>query len=440
MDKLFENKWFIKISSITIAVLLFLMVNADTNTPTTGGLPGITDGSRVIEEADLNIYYDDENYVLTEAPETVQATLRGPQNVLTFSQVTQGQQEFYVDLTDYEAGVYYESVEHRGFPADLSISIVPMTVRIVIQEQQTASFPVEVDIVNEGLLAEGYVVGEPELNPTTVDVRDGIGIIDQIASALTIIDVEGASDDITGSFPVSFVDSSGTEMDLTADPAAVDVRIPVTAPNKSVPVRAGREGSLNPGMTIDSISFNPAEVTIFGPVDVINDISFVDLEDIDLSNVNGSVVVDRDIIVPDGVESVDPETVQVTIDVTEASERVFDDFEISIENETDSQEITFVDPSEGVFDLAVSGSEELLQRVERGDLQAVIDVEGLENGEHELRVTFDGPQHLRFLDEGLTVTIDITDGQVAAVNESENAEDPENEQLTEEEPTDRDSS
>lgn len=441
MDKLFEKKWFIKVSSITIAVLLFLMVNADTTTVNTGGIPGITDGSRVIEEAELNVYYDEENYVLAEAPETVQATLRGPQNVLTFSQVTEGQQEFYVDLTDHEPGVHYERVEHRGFPADLSISIVPMTVRIVIQEQQTASFPVEVDILNEALIAEGYVIGEPEVEPSTVDVRAGQGVIEQIAGAKAVIDVEAADEEISGSFPVAFVDENGTEMELTADPAAVDVRIPITAPNKSVPVQAEREGSLEDGMVIDSIDFSPSEVTVFGPVDVINDIDVVNLTAIDLNAVDGSVVIERDVMVPEGVESVDPETIQVTINLEEESERVFDDFEIVVENVSDEQEVSFVEPENGVIDLTVSGSEELLERLERADLQAKVDAEGLEDGEHELTVNFDGPQHLQFLDEGLTVTIEILNGQTASVSESENDNDNNgNEQSDEEEPNDSDSS
>ncbi|AOM84291.1 CdaR family protein [Salisediminibacterium beveridgei] len=439
MDKLFEKKWFIKVSSITIAVLLFLMVNADTTTINTGGIPGITDGSRVIEEAELNVYFDEENYVLAEAPETVQATLRGPQNVLTFSQVTEGQQEFYVDLTDHEPGVHYERVEHRGFPADLSISIVPMTVRIVIQEQQTASFPVDVDIVNEGLIAEGYVLGEPEIDPSTVDVRAGQGTIEQIAQAKAVIDVEAVNEDITGSFPVAFVDENGTELELTANPAAVDILIPITAPNKSVPVQAEREGSLADGMVIDSIDFSPSEVDVFGPVDVINDIDIINVAAIDLSTVDGSVVIEREVMVPEGVESVEPETIQVTINIEEESERVFDDFEIDVENASDEQEVTFVQPENGMFDLTIGGSETLLERLVRDDLQASIDVEGLEDGEHDLTVNFDGPQHIQFLDEGLTVAVEISNGQTASISESDN-DNSSDDESDEEEPNDSDTS
>ena len=427
MDKLFEKKWFIKVGSVAIAILLFLMVNSDGTTTTTGGLPGITDGSRVIEEAQLNVYYDDENYVLTEAPETVQATLRGPQNVLTFSQVTQGQQEFFVDLTDKEPGVHYERVQHRGFPADLSISIVPMTVRVVIQEQQTVSFPVEVDIENEGMVAEGYQIGDPVVDPSTVDVRAGIGIVEQIAGARASVNVEGADNDVSGSFPVVFVDSTGTELELTANPAAVDITVPITAPNKTVPVRIGREGELDEGLAIGDISFDPSEVTIYGPVDIINDISFVDVDPLDLSGLDGSVVTEKDVIVPQGVESVDPETVDVSVDVVEEAQRVFQDYEIIVENESEEQAVTFVEPDGGVFDLTVTGSDDLLQRLERSDIQASIDVEGLEEGEHEVEVTFEGPQHLRFADEGLTVVIEIGNGDITAANNEPNDEEEEEE-------------
>ncbi len=108
LDKLFNKKWFIKVSSIVIAIMLFLMVNMDNVANQPGGLPGVTDGSRVLEEVDLQVYYDEENHVLTEAPEFVQVNLRGPQNVLTVAQVTQAQQELFIDLSDMEAGIHYE--------------------------------------------------------------------------------------------------------------------------------------------------------------------------------------------------------------------------------------------------------------------------------------------------------------------------------------------
>jgi YbbR domain-containing protein len=433
MDKWFNRNWFIKLSSLVIAIMLFLMVNMDGTPNQPGGIPGITDGSRVMEEVELTVYYDEENYVLTEAPETVQVTLRGPQNILTLAQVTQPQQEVFVDLTDKEQGVYYERVQHSGFPSDLTLSIVPMTVRVTIQEKQTVSFPVEVELINEGQMEEGYVVGTPEVTPSTVDITAAQGMIEQIVSAKAVIDLSSRDTSFEESVAVTFYDENGNDLELNADPPAVEVSVPVTSPNKEVPVRLGREGQLPDGMAIDTVRLNPENVTIYGPVDVINDITFIDLPDIDLSDISGDETFELEVPLPDGVESASPETVTVDIEVTEEEEREFSDFSIDVEGLDDNQSIEITSPNNGQFDLVVKGSSTLLGRLERSELQALLNVEGLEAGEHEANIEISGPQNLRFPQQGMTVTFVITETSRGAVsqantNQEKNDEDDDDEE------------
>ncbi|UJW56179.1 YbbR-like domain-containing protein [Bacillus sp. A116_S68] len=428
MDNWFNRNWFIKLSSLVIAIMLFLMVNMDGTPNQPGGIPGITDGSRVMEEVALTVYYDEENYVLTEAPETVQVTLRGPQNILTLAQVTQPQQEVYVDLTDKEQGVYYERVQHSGFPSDLTLSIVPMTVRVTIQEKQTVSFPVEVELINEGQMEEGYVVGTPEVTPSTVDITAAQGMIEQIVSAKAVIDLSSRDSSFEESVAVIFYDENGNDLELNADPPAVEVSVPVTSPNKEVPVRLGREGQLPDGMAIDTVRLNPENVTIYGPVEVINDITFVDLPNIDLSEISGDETFELEVPLPDGVESVSPETVAVDIEVTEEEEREFSDFSIDVEGLEDNQSIEITSPDNGQFDLIVNGSSTLLGRLERSELQALLDVDGLEAGEHEANIEISGPQNLRFPQQGMTVTFIITEtprGSVSQANTNQEKNDEE---------------
>ncbi|PYZ91910.1 hypothetical protein CR194_17050 [Salipaludibacillus keqinensis] len=409
MDKLFNKSWFIKVSSLVIAFMLFLMVNMDNAGNQPGGIPGVTDGSRVLEEVDLHYYYDDENYVLTEGPEFVQVTLRGPQTALTMAQVNQAQQELYVDLAGKEAGVHYERVQHRGFPADLSLSVVPMTVRVTLQEKQTASFPVDVELENEGQIEEGYVVGTPEVNPSSVDVTAAQGLIEQIATARANVDISDRNSSFEDSVPVVFYDQNGNDLGLNADPPAVEVHVPITSPNKEVPIRIGRDGELPDGVAIDSISTQPESVTIFGPVNVINEISFIDLSSIDLTEITNDTSFELTVPVPEGVERVEPETITVEVEATEEAEREFSDFQITVEGLEDGQAVEFLSPEDGLFDFIVKGSSSALERLDRGDLEASIDVEDLSEGEHELTLDINGPQNLRFEQRGMNVTFILSE-------------------------------
>lgn len=374
--------------------MLFLMVNADNNNQP-GGIPGVTNGSRVLEEVDLTVYYDEDRHVLTEAPESVQVTLRGPQNVLTLLQLANPRFELYVDLRGREAGVYYERVNHRGFSPDLSVSVLPVTVRVTIQDKQTVSFPVEIELTNRGQIEEGYTVGTPTVSPSNVDITGAQGLVEQIASVRAVVDVSGRNATFQQATGLVVLDQSGNEININTDPPVVDVTVPITSPNKEIPVRIDREGNLPPGIAIESITADPNTVTIFGPVSVINDISFIDGITVDLSEITEDTSIEVSIPVPQGVERIEPETITITIDITEEEEREFSDFQIEAIGLPEDREFSFINPEEGAITLTLMGSSNVLNRIERNDLQLYIDLDGLAVGEHTVPLQFNGPQNVR---------------------------------------------
>ncbi|UTR12565.1 CdaR family protein [Evansella sp. LMS18] len=413
MDKWFNNTWVIKGISLLIAVMLFLMVNLENRGPQPGGIPGITNGSRVLEEVQLNIYYDEDQYVVTEAPESVQVTVRGPQNVLTMLQIGPEDYEVYLDLREREAGTHYERVRHRNFPPDLSVSIVPMTVRVTIQEKQTVSLPVEIELINAGEIEEGYSAGTPSVQPSNVDITAAQSVVDQIAGVRAVVDLAGRDGTFQETAGVEVLDEAGNVMDLNTDPPAVEVMVPITSPNKEVPVRIEREGQLPGGLAIESIVTDPEEVTIFGPVDVINDISFIDGITLDLSDISGSGTYEVEVPVPRGVESVSPETINVIVEVTEEETREFSDFPIEVTGieENEGYEYEFIIPEDGVVDFQLYGSPNVLGRISREDLQIYADAEGLDPGEHTLPLQFSGPQNVRASINRSSVRIVITENE-----------------------------
>lgn len=431
LDKLFNRNWFIKLSSLVIAIMLFLMVNMDNSVGTPGGFPG-NEGSNVFEEVDLEVYYDEESYVLTEAPESVQVNLRGPQSLLVQAKITQGTQELFIDLEGKGAGVHYERVQHNGFPSNVTVSIVPMTVKVTIQERQTVSIPVEIELLNEGEIEEGYVVGIPSTTPSSVDVTAAEGIVEQISVVRAEVDLTGRNASFTESVPVIIYDENGNEMDLIASPPALEVDVPITSPNKEVPIRIGRNGELPEGVAIDTISTDPESVTIFGPVDVINDISFINLSSINLTEITTDEEFELEVPVPAGVEKVEPEKITVEVEATQEEDREFSDFEIEVIGLENDQSIEFNSPVQGLFPLVVKGSPDVLERLERQDLQASIDVEGLTEGEHEEQLSITGPQNLRFQQDDMSVSFTISEnnGSVRSNETTEDSEDNEGSQDT----------
>ncbi|MFA9556532.1 YbbR-like domain-containing protein [Evansella sp. AB-rgal1] len=410
MDKWFHNTWFIKGISLLIAIMLYLVVNMESGTNQPGGLP-ITHGTKYLGEVELNVLYDEENYVITDvSSETVEVNLRGPQAILTSLSLERPvRYELFVDVRDMEPGEYYVEVQHRNFPSDISVNIQPRNVRVIIQERQTISVPVQIELVNEGDIEAGYTIGTPTSSPSNVDITAARGIIDQIAYVRASVDVAGRNATFQETARIVVLDRNGNELNLNTDPPAVDVTVPITSPNKEVPLRIGRGGELPSGIAIDSITPEPATVTIYGPVPVINEISFIDLEEINLDSITEDTTLEVEVPIPNGVERVEPEVVTITIDVTQEETRVFSDFVIDVTGVPEDYTYSFLSPEEGTLNLNVMGSPTVLGRLERSDLQLYVNLEGLSAGEHEVPLQFSGPQNVWMNTERATVQVLISD-------------------------------
>ncbi|MBB5174315.1 CdaR family protein [Texcoconibacillus texcoconensis] len=411
MDKWLNNRWVLKIISLLIAILLFLVVNMDNvGDSKVGGIPGVTDGSEVLEDVDLNIYYDKEKYVVTEAPESVQVNLRGPQNVLTLVQLSHPDYEAYIDLQDEGAGSHYEQIQHRGFPTELSVSIVPMNARVTLEEKVTASIPVEVDFINDQDLNEdGYTIGTPRIEPETVQVTGAESVVEHIDSAQVQVDLEGEDATFEISSSVTFYNSLGSEVPLESDPSVVDVEIPITAPSKAVPVEIDHEGQSPDGHTIDSIEMNPESVTIFGPNDVLEDTSSVNAGTIDLTSIDEDTTLEMPINIPDRVKEVSPEMVEVNITLEEAEEEVWESFPIEVIGLSETSELEFLDPEGGEINVTVIATSTVLEGLETEDVNISIDVEGLETGEHEVALQYRVPENVQIMTELSEAVVMIND-------------------------------
>ncbi|TVP82510.1 MAG: YbbR-like domain-containing protein [Alkalicoccus sp.] len=429
MDKLFNKGWFIKLISLLIAVMLFLMVNVGNQPNQAGGIPGITDGSRVVEDVPLNVYYDEENYVLTEAPETVQVTMRGPQNVLTLSQITQGQQEVYIDLEGMEAGSHYERVEHRGFPSDLNISITPMTVSLTLEERATASYPVEVNLEN---VEEGMDAGEPVVEPSSVAVTSGGETVEEIDSAQVTIDMAGRTEGFTETADVVLYDESGNALDIAPDPGEVEVRIPLDSPHAEVPLQVNPPDETGGGRAISSVTLIPDTAAVYGTPEVLEGISSIEIEDVNWSDMDGDTTIDLEVPVPEGADRVEPEsvTMEVNTENGEASEREFSGFPIEVQGLASGLNAEFPTLENNQLTLELRGEEQTIEAVSRSDIRAVVNLSGLSAGEHQTPLQITGPSGIQFPQNGTELSVELTDG-TRPPEEPEEEDDPEPENGTE---------
>ncbi|MFD1019115.1 CdaR family protein [Thalassobacillus hwangdonensis] len=398
MDKWLRSPWFVRVISLMIAVLLWMSANLDSDTTSDALL--LNDGNNdleVLSNIPLDLRYDDEQFTITGVPQYVNVTLEGPTSAMT-PHVRQKNFEVFIDLEDIdEPGTYQVNVQHSGISNRLNVTLDPATLEVTVTERTSADFDVSVDFINDQNLIENYTVGEPTVEPGQVTITGSQDLVNRVALVKAMVDVTNVTESIDQiEAPVKVYDSQGNELNVLVDPNRVDVSVPIDLPTATVPIEVQTTGELPDGYALGSVTPNTQEVTITGPQTVLDEIESISDLEVDISELTETTTVDVDIPLPDGVQSVEPETVQVEVVVTEAeqAEETIDNIEVGVDNLQDGQTIDFLNPEDQLIEVVLKGDPEALEQVTAEDLQAFIDVDGLESGEHEVPIQLETPENV----------------------------------------------
>ena len=79
MDKLMDRPWFLRFTALALAIILFFSVQAEVNKTTNST---IGDTQDVISDVPVEVFYDNENLVVTGVPKTVNMSIDGPSNIV----------------------------------------------------------------------------------------------------------------------------------------------------------------------------------------------------------------------------------------------------------------------------------------------------------------------------------------------------------------------
>lgn len=463
MDKYTNSVWFSRLVALAIAALLFTSVNFESKNEN-GSLGFNTPGKvsqEVIEDVPVEIDYDQENLVVTGAPETVKITLEGVKSLLLPAK-TQREFQVYIDLSDPEITLGEKKVplKIRNLNEKLTATLSPAYATVMVQEKVTKDFSVDVDY-NRSLLEEGYTAENPTSNPQTVKITGAKDVIDQISFVKATLGLtKGMDESVNREATVKALDRDLNKLNVTIEPAVVNVSLKVNIPSKTVPIRPIQSGKLKSGLKIKSLTTDDKEVTIYGKESILENINEVTVP-VNISNITGDAVYELPISVPDDVKKVSKDTVKVNIKTEKAdsdSEADTDtdndtdpDSEASLpedtndtdkpvdkpteDKDTDKDEdvsiqtkkfsnlkiqtvgldkdrsMKFVNPSMGSMGITFKGTRAELNKLKEANIQLSVNVNQLEAGTHDVAVQVKAPDNTNWELDSRMVTISITDNE-----------------------------
>lgn len=404
MDKLFQNKWAIRVISLILALTLYFFVNLEANSEQNESRvdPGNASETQVLEDVPLDIKIDAENYVVSGVPEVVSVTLEGKRSSLA-PIVRLRNFDVIVDLTDYEEGDHTVTLEYEGLPENVTAYIEPKEIDVTIESRATEQFGVDIDLVNEDKLPVGYELGEPEITPETVTLVSSREQIEQVAMVKAFVDVRDLKESIRNKeVPIVVYDAQGNDMNVRVEPETVTISIPVERPSKTVDLNLETKGDLPNDIEIKNMEI-PSEIEIFGKKELLSEIDQISTEELDMSKIENSGKQKVALDFPDGITSNDD---KVDVDIELEQTKQFKEVPIEVIGK-DESDVRFVKPKDPEIEVTIKGSDETLKKVNEEDVKATIDLSGLEEGEHKVDVQLEGPEDVTLKAEPKEVTVEV---------------------------------
>ena len=257
---------------------------------------------------------------------------------------------------------------------------------------------VEVTPVVTGEPAEGYVIGNISVGQNMIRLTGGESVIDRIASAQVVVDVEGWNSDIATQVPLKLYDAAGNEISTSSLTSSVnDIKVNITIyPTKTVPVTIEVTGTPAEGYAATgSVTITPSEVTLAGPASVLASVTSVDIPE-GVMNITGQsssmrITTDLNKYLADGVRIVtDDDSSEYRVTVLAVIEKLLTRTylvpaaNVSFENIPEGYQVSIMDDSleAGFIHVSLTGISDALNEVEEAvNWRPVIDLEGYLNAD-----------------------------------------------------------
>ena len=410
IDQWLQHKWFLRIIALALAILLYFMVaETSSSTSSSSALPIVGQSSMVLD-VPVEVFFDEVQYVAYNVPEELNVELQGPSSSLTMTRLVKDYQVF-VDLTNLGTGFHRVPVEARGFGGDVNVKLERDTVEIYIDRKQTVEVPVSVNVLNKDQLPEGYVVGDAEIEPTTVKVSGGASRIQNVKEITLNIDVANQNQTFTRELPPTILDANGNPLNVTVEPNIIRVTVPVYEQSAVVPIEVVTTGDVADEYRLVDTLLADTEVRVFAPTDVLANLDVIETTPIDLDGLDGNNKVTATLQLPDGATALSKKEVEVQLlvrgiddtrdDSGELTERVRLTVPVSVRG-FDRTNYTLRSPD--VVSVTLSGKRALLENVTSNSVGVTLDLTGLPSGLHGVDVDYEVPK-------GVTVvspkTIDV---------------------------------
>lgn len=280
---------------------------------------------------------------------------------------------------------------------------VQYSIKVKLEALEEKSVPVTINPVGSVKEGFGYLVPIPK--PSQILVKGPVSVVNSVSSISGQVIINGKSDDINESVEIRPLDKDGNVVKyVSVATQVVDVSVPIK-PAKEVNVVVKTTGDIPGNKILKKINQSQERVVIIGDKPYLDKVKEIETISYDLSQIKSTYKDTLSLNLPEG------------IDIFSGTETVNVEFVVEniIEN-TIAVPINIVNPREGfsystsVPDISITlrGGESLINSLNTDSIAATIDVNTLDEGQHNMEFIVNIPNGLSIVKkvpDKVTVTV-----------------------------------
>lgn len=385
IDKTLFNAKYTKLVSLILAILMYTMVNFDSSTSlyTTP-----LNYSKDLNDVTVTAKYNSDTFELTGLPTTANITISGDASSVTSAVNSKG--SVVANLEGLTEGTHAVKLTTEGYGDGVSAKIDPSVVYVTLKKKTTQQFDISYDFINQDKMDSIYSVGTPEFEYQKVNVRASKDTLDSIAFVKTLIDCKGQTADFTQEAKLIAYDVNGQPVNADIVPETITVTVPVTSPNKVVPIEVEVTGEVPDGQAISSIEMDQQTVTIYGSENVLSTVEKV-VVTLNASTITKDSTLLRPLALPTGVNSSSVNQITLNVTLGEGVTKTINDVKISYINNVNNYKASQAD-NKTTTSVTVFGTEENIANITADDINVYIDMSDAKPGVVEFPLYVDQPQ------------------------------------------------
>ncbi len=376
------RNWHIKLGAVALATVLYtgFVYSGSFSEQTFSGVP--------VEAINL----PPAAYPLTQQVGTVDVRYRLAADAV--SRVTVESFAVTVDLGEYD-------MELAPEPQALTITVRSLTDGVEVLDYTPTTVPVELDrlgqrevpvVVERGSVPDGLSIGTPRVSDQTAVATGPESQLGRVERAVARVQIFESGIDIERQVDLVAVDVDGAQVDaVELEPATVTVEIDVRAveTSKTVAVRPDVRGSVADGFEVSSLTAEPSVVTIFGRPDDLAAVDQVRTEPVSIAGLSETITLQVELDLPNGTRlSGGGGSVEVTVEVEAAvATRTL---RLGLVCEGADEGVACL-PHQEQVSVTLRGLAAVLAGLDPGELTPVLDVSGLDPGDHQVQPAVDVP-------------------------------------------------